>query len=163
MFPVGADITTRDRFYNGGNVNLTTNTGTADFEYRVLDEPVQTLDAGIGLRACGFTSNLTLNGARLPTASATRAAGWVDPLIAFRYHRELGDGFALTAYGDVGGFNAGAYVDWQVVGTIDFALKSWVALRLGYRSLNFNYQASDSNLGFNVHMKGPIIAATFRF
>jgi hypothetical protein len=36
-------------------------------------------------------------------------------------------------------------------------------LQLGYRSLNFNYQASGRDLGFNVHMKGPIIAATFRF
>jgi hypothetical protein len=31
------------------------------------------------------------------------------------------------------------------------------------RSLNFNYQASDSNLGFNVHMKGPIFAGDFPF
>ena len=53
--------------------------------------------------------------------------------------------------------------DWQVIGTIDYALNSRINLRLGYRSLNFNYQASDSDLGFNVHMKGPILAATFRF
>jgi hypothetical protein len=34
-----------------------------------------------------------------------------------------------------------------------------VALRLGYRSLNVT--ASDSNFGYNVHMKGPILAAMF--
>jgi len=28
---------------------------------------------------------------------------------------------------------------------------------------NFNYQASDRNLGFNVHMRGPMLAGTFRF
>lgn len=49
-----------------------------------------------------------------------------------------------------------------MIGTIDYALKSWVTLRLGYRSLNFNYQEGD-NVGFNLHMKGPIFAATFRF
>ena len=160
---VGADITTRNQLYNGGNITFATNTGTAAFIYRAIDDPVQSLDGGIGLRAWGFSTDLTLNGAQLPTASTSGSAGWVDPLIVARYHREFGDGFGLTAYGDVGGFNVGARIDWQVVGTIDYALKPWVALRLGYRSLNFNWQGSNSNLRWNVHMKGPILAATFRF
>ena len=160
--PVSTNITTRNVFYNGGNATLTTNTGTAVLLYHVLDQPVQSLDAGAGVRAWGFSAGLTLNGALLPTAGANRSASWADPLIAARYHRELGDGFGLTAYGDVGGFGVGAHVDWQVIGTVDYALKSWVALRLGYRSLNFNYTAANS-IGFNVHMRGPLLAATFRF
>jgi hypothetical protein len=95
--------------------------------------------------------------------SVNRGSGWGDPLIGGRYHYDFGDGFGLTAYGDVGGFGVGAHVDWQLIGTIDYTLSSWINLHLGYRSLNFNYQASDSNLGFNVHMKGPILAGTFRF
>ena len=51
-----------------------------------------------------------------------RSAGWADPLIGGRYHRELGNGFGLTAYGDVGGFGVGAHSDWQVLGTIDYTL-----------------------------------------
>ena len=99
----------------------------------------------------------------LPTANVARTAGWVDPLLAARYHRDLGNGLGLTGYGDVGGFGVGAHVDWQVIGTLDYALRCWATLRLGYRSLNFNYQAGGGDLGFNVHMKGPIVAATFRF
>jgi len=107
---------------------------------------------------------LNLNAGALPAASVSRTAGWGDPLLAGRYHRELGNGFGLTAYGDVGGFGVGAHIDWQVVGTIDYALNPSTNLRLGYRSLNFNYQASGGfDLGFNVHMKGPILAGTFRF
>lgn len=53
--------------------------------------------------------------------------------------------------------------DRQVIGTAEYAPNPWLNLRLGYRSLNFNYDSSTSNLGFNVHMKGPIFAATFRF
>jgi hypothetical protein len=45
----------------------------------------------------------------------------------------------------------------------DYAPSAWLNLHLGYRSLNFNYAASDSNLGFNVHLRGPILAGTFRF
>ena len=54
------------------------------------------------------------------------SAGWTDPLIGARYHRELGNGWGLTAYGDVGGFGVAAHTDWQVLGTIDYSLNpSW--------------------------------------
>jgi len=161
--PVGANITTRNVFFQGGKAALATNTGTAILFYRALDAPTQFVDLGGGMRAWGFSANLTLNPGLLPGQSVNRSAGWGDPLLAGRYHYDFGNGFGLTAYGDVGGFGVGAHVDWQVIGTVDYALNSWINLRLGYRSLNFNYQASDSNLGFNVHMKGPILAGTFRF
>jgi hypothetical protein len=160
---LGTGITTRDIFFSGGNATLTMNTGTALLLYHVIDEPVQSLDAGGGFRSWGFSANLSLNGRLLPSASVTRSGGWGDPLIALRYHRELGQGFGVTAYGDVGGFGVGAHVDWQLMGTIDYTLKPWVALHLGYRSLNFNYQSADSHLGFDVNMNGPLLAASFRF
>jgi hypothetical protein len=160
--PVGTDITTRNVFFNGGNAALNTNQGTADFLYRWLDEPAQQLDAGVGVRIWSFTTNLTLNGRIAPTASVERSAVWADPLLAVRYHRELGNGFGATVYADFGGFGVGAHTDWQVFGTIDYALSPRASLRLGYLSLNFNYTAANS-LGFNVHMKGPMLAATFRF
>ena len=161
--PVSTTIRTHDVLFQGGKAALNTNTGTALILYRPLEDPMQFADAGIGFRAWGFSMNLNLNAGALPATSVSRTAGWGDPLLAGRYHRELGNGFGLTGYGDVGGFGLGAHVDWQVIGTIDYALNSSINLRLGYRSLNFNYQASDSNLGFNVHMKGPILAGTFRF
>ena len=106
---------------------------------------------------------MTLNGRIARTVRITQSAQWADPLIAARYHYDFGNGFGLTAYGDFGGFGVGAHTDWQVLGTIDYALKPWVALRLGYLSLNFDYSASSLPLGFDVHMKGPIFAASFRF
>jgi hypothetical protein len=162
--PVSTTIRTRDVLFQGGKAALTTNTGTALFLYRALEDPSQFADVGGGFRAWGFSMNLNLNAGALPATSVSRSAGWGDPLLAGRYHRELGNGFGLTAYGDVGGFGVGAHIDWQVVGTIDYALNPSTNLRLGYRSLNFNYQSSGGfDLGFNVHMKGPILAATFRF
>jgi hypothetical protein len=160
--PVGTNVTTRNVFFDGGNAALTANQGTADFLYHWLDEPVQQLDAGIGFRAWSFNTNLTLNGRIAPTISITRSAQWADPLVALRYHREFGNGFGGTLYADLGGFGVGAHIDWQIFGTIDYALSPRASLRLGYLSLNFNYTAADS-IGFNVHMKGPILAATFRF
>jgi hypothetical protein len=160
--PFGTDITTRNIFYQGGRAELMMNTGTELVFFRALDQPVQSLDVGGGLRAWGFSARLRLNAGLLPTATATRGAGWIDPLLGARYHRNFSDRFGLTVYGDVGPSEVGAKSDWQIIGTVDYVLKPGIMLHLGYRSLNFNYQARDS-LGFNEHMRGPIIAATFRF
>jgi hypothetical protein len=160
---VGSNITTRNVLYQGGKVDLTANTGTALTLYRLLEQPNQYADFGGGFRSWGFGANVQLNPGTLQGASVNRRAGWGDPLIAGRYHYDFGNGFGATAYGDIGGFGLGAHTDWQVIGTVDYALNSWINLRIGYRSLNFNYSASDSNLGFNVHMRGPIFAGTFRF
>ena len=162
--PVGTDITTRDVLFQGGSAKMRANTGTGVILYRALEDLVQFADVGAGFRAWGFSMNLNLNGGLLPATSVSRSDGWTDPLLGGRYHRELGNGFGLTAYGDVCGFGVGAHVDWQVIGTVDYAPNPWLNLHLGYRSLNFNYQASGGkDLGFNVHIRGPIIAGTFRF
>jgi hypothetical protein len=162
--PVSTDITTRDVLVQGGNAKMRANTGTGVILYRALEDPVQFADVGAGFRAWGFSMDLNLNARLLPAISVNRSDGWTDPLIGGRYHRDLGNGFGLTAYGDVGGFGVGAHVDWQVLGTVDYAPNPWLNLHLGYRSLNFNYQASGGrDLGFDVRMRGPMLAGTFRF
>jgi hypothetical protein len=161
--PVGTSITTRNVFFSGGNASLITSEGTADFFYHVLAEPTQSLDAGIGFRPWSFTAAISLNGRIARSVNITQAAKWADPLIAARYRYNFGNGLTVTVYGDFGGFGVGAHTDWQVLGTIDYALKSWVSLRVGYISLNFDYSASSSPIGFDVHIKGPILLASFRF
>ena len=167
--PLGTGITTPRDLFSGGHVGLIQDTGTALLLYRALEQPTQYADFGIGFRVWGFTANLTLNPGLLPGASVNRSAGWIDPLIGGRYHIELPSGllpsgFGLTGYGDVGGFGVGAHSDWQLIGTIDYTPAPWVDIHLGYRTLNFDYTASGGlNLGYNVHMRGPLLAATFRF
>jgi hypothetical protein len=161
--PVSTTITTHDIFFRGGNAELAANMGTGVAIYRVLEDPVQFADAGLGFRAWGFSSTVELNPGLLRGAASSRFASWVDPLIAARYHRDLGHGFGLTAYGDFGGFGVGAHTDWQVIGTVDYTLsRSW-DVHVGYRSLNFSYSTENGALGFDAHLRGPIFAATFRF
>jgi hypothetical protein len=162
--PLGVPITTRNIFFSGGNTGVVLSIVTADFLYRMLDQPVQTIDAGLGFRHWGLSTDTILNGrAFIPTISIGRSGSFNDPLIAARYHRDFGDGFGLTAYGDVGGFGIAAHADWEIVGTLDYALKPWIDLHLGYRSLNVSYSESKKPIGFLVHLNGPIIAASLRF
>src|SRR5947207_7684429 len=161
--PVSTKITTRDIFFQGGNAALKADTGTGIALYRFFQDPVQFADGGLGFRAWGFSSNLTLNPGRLEGQALNRTGSWTDPLIGGRYHRDFGNGFGLTAYGDVGGFGVGAHTDWQVLGTVDYSLNPAWDLHLGYRSLNFSITGSEGRFGFDVHMRGPILAGTFRF
>jgi hypothetical protein len=159
--PVRAGITTRNILFGGGSSGSTVDTGTAMFLYRPFAEPDQYLDLGMGVRAWGFGGNVSLNEGLLPAVNVTAGGAWADPLLAVRYHRELGNGFGATAYGDVGGFGLAAHIDWQIIGTIDYELKPGIDLHAGFRSLNFNFGAPRA--GFDVNMYGPIVAATFRF
>ena len=42
-------------------------------------------------------------------------------------------------------------------------MKPWMDMQIGYRSLNVSYTANEKPIGFNAHMKGPLLAATIRF
>jgi hypothetical protein len=161
--PVRSGFSTHDVLFSGGSADLDVDVATVDFFYRPIAQPQQSLDVGVGARPWGVETNLSFNAGLLPGQSVQPGGSWADPLIAARYHRELGSGFAFTVYGDVGGFGLAAHTDWQVVGTIDYALRSTIDLHLGYRSLNVNYSLSNRPVGFNLNLNGPIIAGTFHF
>jgi len=161
--PLKSGISTRDILFGGGTANFTINTGSAVALYRVLALPDQNADLGLGFRAWGLGGDIALNPARRFVSPVTIANGlsWADPLIAARYHYDFGNGLAATAYADLGGFGVGAHFDWQLLGTIDYALRPGLDLHAGFRSLNFSFGAQRANISMN--MNGPIISATFRF
>lgn len=159
--PLKTGVNTRNIFFSGATSGLTVDEGTAMFLYRPFVEPDQYVDVGLGVRAWGIAGSITLNQGLLPAFDASDGLSWADPVIGVRYHRDLGNGFSATAYGDVGGFGAGAHIDWQLLGTIDYAVNSWIELHGGFRSLNFNYGAARADFSANIY--GPILSATFRF
>jgi len=159
--PLKTGVNTRNILFSGATTGLTEDEGTAMFMYRPFVQPDQYIDVGLGVRAWGISGNITLNEGLLPAFNASSGLSWADPIIGVRYHHDLGNGFSATASGDIGGFGAGAHIDWQLIGTIDYALNSWVELHGGFRSLNFNYGAARAD--FNANMYGPILSATFRF
>ncbi|HVM79638.1 MAG TPA: hypothetical protein VMU06_11495 [Stellaceae bacterium] len=157
--PLKAGVNTRDLAFGGATSGFTMNEGTALVLLRPLADPMQQLDLGVGARAWGFNGDVVLNQERLPSFTATKGDSWVDPILALRYRHALGDGFSATFYGDVGGFGAGAKIDWQAVATLDYASTPKTDIHLGFRALNFDYSAEKAK--FNVHMYGPLLAATF--
>ncbi len=110
--PLGVPITTRNIFFSSGNTGVVMSVVTGDFLYRLINQPSQTIDGGLGFRFWDVSTDTILNGRGfIPTVSVSRSGSWTDPLIAARYHRDFGNGFGLTAYGDVGGFGIAAHAD----------------------------------------------------
>jgi len=162
--PLVVPITTRNIFFRGGSSAVGLSVATGDAFYRLLDQPGQTVDAGLGFRFWDASSVTTLYGRFLvPTLQVSDSGSWTDPLIAARYHRDLADGFGLTAYGDVGGFGIAAHSDWEITGLLDYVWNPQLTFQVGYRSLNLAYSAASRPLGFNVHLKGPLLGLTLRF
>ena len=164
--PLVVPITTRNIFFQGGSSAVVLDVATGDALYRLLDQPGQTADAGLGFRFWGASTVTTLFGRSLlqvQTQQVNASGSWTDPLIAGRYHRDFGYGFGLTAYGDVGGFGIAAHSDWEIIGMLEYVWNPQLTFDIGYRSLNVAYSTSRRPLGFNVHMKGPVIGLTLRF
>jgi hypothetical protein len=157
--PLRAGFSTgKNVVFGGGTGGVVFDVGTALFLYRPVAQPDQYLDVGLGVRAWGLAGSLSLNQGLAPALSVSKGDSFADPLLAARYHCELGNGFGATAYADVGGLGAGANVDWQLIGTIDYKIKSWADLHVGFRSFNFNKDFSRANVG--LHLYGPLLAAT---
>ena len=78
--PVSTTITTHDIFFQGGTAELSANEDTGIALWRVLEDPVQFADAGLGFRAGGFSSRVALNPGLLPGVSVTPSGGWTDGL-----------------------------------------------------------------------------------
>lgn len=161
--PLKSGISTDKIRFGGGTGDFTINTGSAVLLYRALALPDQSADLGIGFRAWGLDGEIALDRRRqrLPPYTVSDGLAWADPLIVGRYRYDFGNGFAATAYGDLGGFGVGAHFDWQLMATIDYTVRPGFDLHAGFRSLNFSYGAERANIKLNMY--GPIISATFRF
>jgi hypothetical protein len=158
--PVSSGITTSGILFGSGRAGLAINTGTALILYRIVSTPDQYLDIGAGARAWGINSEVFLSqGQLLRGVNVWSGDTWGDVIAGARYHYNLGHGFGASTYGDIGA--GGAKIDWQAVGTVDYQIPHWPTLHAGFRSLNFNYQATFAR--FPVNMYGPFVAATFRF
>jgi hypothetical protein len=159
--PIKSGISTREILFGSSQGQVGLDIGTVMFLYRTAVSPTDYVDLGIGVRVWGVDGTIALSRGLLPADTLTRGTAWADPMIAARYRRDLGNGLSATAYGDVGGFGAGANIDWQLIATLDYAIRPGIELHAGFRSLNFSIGSTPVQA--NVHMYGPILSATIRF
>jgi hypothetical protein len=126
---------------------------TPKIGYRVVDRDALKVDALTGFRYWHVGQNLQFN----PSGNEfSGSLDWVDPLVGGRIQGALSPKVSVMLAGDVGGWGAGAEMDYQVVGLLGYRIKPSWTLQAGYRYLYVNYRsgiifdAATSGVAFGV-------------
>jgi hypothetical protein len=119
-----------------------------------------------------LTGTLDLNGVVVSRNRAIARSGdvdWVDPLVGVRVRHQLAPGQELVLRADVGGFDVGSQLSWNLLGaySFTFAVRNGVTYAglLGYRALSVDYEKGSgvNRYDYDVVQHGPVVGLTIGF
>lgn len=153
------DVTPRAPGFTSATLTSRTLNATLTGFYRFYDQGAFTADALLGARLWSVSSDVDLLLGGVVAVSTGSERTWIDPVVGIRFHAELGNGFGLSGYGDIGA--GSSQVTWQLRGTLDYAFnRNWSA-HVGYRHLAVDYKRG--GYVFDASMSGPIAGVSYRF
>jgi hypothetical protein len=123
-------------------------------------------DVLAGVRYIGMDTDVTLNPSiglpiALPSRNVSVSKDLVDPIVGFKGRFELGKGWFLPYYADVGGFGINKEWTWQVFGGVGYHFSKLYSMVLAYRHLEYDF--ADSEPIKDVYMSGVELGFVFRF
>ena len=119
------------------------------------------VDTIIGIRYWSIGLDLDFSAGDLDPISVALSRDWVDPIIGLRLGSNLGGGFFVVAYGDVGGFGISSDITWQAYAALGYQFADWFTAELGYRYLYV--EQTIGGVPIDLAMYAPLIAVTFIF
>ncbi|WP_332691635.1 hypothetical protein [Bosea sp. (in: a-proteobacteria)] len=155
----GRDVVPRAPGFTGASLSSKTFTATATGFYRFYDSGAFTADLLAGARVWSVSADLDLNVAGVLALSAGSTHSWVDPVAGVRVHAELGNGFGLSGYGDIGA--GSSRLTWELRGTVDYSFNANWAASIGYRHLAVDYRRG--GFVYDTSFSGPIAGVSYRF
>jgi opacity protein-like surface antigen len=145
------------------NVNAKFKTFIFDPEvgYRVFDNPEkgQFIDVLGGIRVWHVSTDLAFGAGILPATEVQGSRNWVDAIVGVRGKMALSEKLFVTGKFDLGG--GGSKFTWQLFGGGGYNVNPKVALILGYRVLDVNY--NKNNFIYDMNQRGPIMGLGFKF
>jgi hypothetical protein len=87
---------------------------------------------------------------------------WADPLVGGRIVTALSPKMEVIIAGDVGGWNVGSQLDYQIVGILGYKIKPAWTLQAGYRYLDVNFRGGQGAV-FDAAMSGIQFGVTINF
>ena len=146
---VSTETTTRLGFY------------TAAAMYRLLDSDGSFVDVYGGARYFDASVDFRLSATRLER-SFRRSMTWTDPVLGLRAGTALGERWSVSGFADVGGFESGSDMSWQVFGGANYAFSdNWVGT-IGYRYVSIEKSVT-SRVTLDIDLQGPLFGITYRF
>ena len=147
--------------FNRADTEFKTFVSTVSGTYRPFVDGRTWLDILAGARIWVTDTEITLNSNVLPNLSADEKETWVDPIVGTRGTFDLGSGFSLSGYGDIGGFGVSSDLTYQIYGGVGYSFKEWFSAELGYRVLDVDYD--DDGFVYDLTMYGPTAGFRFQF
>jgi hypothetical protein len=158
---VSTDGDTPGPLFGGAEAEVDTFLASVFGAYRAFERENVTADLLAGVRVWSVNTEINLSAGLLPARSTEEDEVWADPVIGARARVELGRGFVLTGFADVGGFGAASDLTWQALGAVGYAFSDRILAHAGYRHLEVDYD--NDGFVFDVAMSGPILGVNFRF
>src|SRR4030095_9044233 len=90
-----------------------------------------------------------------------RQDAWFDPYVGLRTRYNFNKTFYTAVRGQIGGFDVGADLMWQVEGVIGINLTRSIFTEVGYRALGADFE--DNGFRFDTVMHGPQITTGITF
>jgi opacity protein-like surface antigen len=153
------DLVARAPGFTSAALSSKTFTATATGFYRFFDNGTVSADLLAGARVWSISTDLDLQLAGVLPVSASSTQTWIDPVGGVRIHANLGNGFGLSAYGDIGA--ASSRLTWQLRATIDYAFNENWSASIGYRHLAVDYRRG--GFVYDTSLSGPIAGVSYRF
>jgi hypothetical protein len=130
---------------------------TPKIGYRLVDSQIVKIDAVTGFRYWHFGESLRLSTSDT-SLKFSSSQNWVDPLIGGRILANLSPKVSVSIGGDVGGWNTGSLIDYQIGGLLGYRVKPAVVLQVGYRYLAVDYRSGGTTI--NLVTSGVLFGAT---
>src|SRR5262249_6827737 len=127
--------------------------------YAIVRKEGKEVDVTAGVRIWNLDNSVTLFRPNTALDRGTGTRSLADPVVGARFSSDVGQKMFIFAKADVGGFDAGASMDWQAFGGAGFKLNNTIVGSVGYRYLSVDY--SPSNSIFDVHLNGVILGLGF--
>jgi hypothetical protein len=118
---------------------------TPKIGFLLLDQEKLKIAALAGFRYWYFSENLRFVPSNL-NLNFSRSQNWVDPVVGGRIQGSLSPKVMVTIAGDVGGWDTGSHLDYQVVGLLGYKIRPRLILQAGYRYLDVDYRNSGTRI-----------------
>jgi len=128
---------------------------------RVINEEKIKIDAVAGFRYWYLGENLKFNPSLLGL-NFSGSQDFVDPVLGGRIQLALSPKIVVNILGDVGGWDTGSHLEYQVAGVLGYKIKPKWTLQAGYRYLYVDYR-NGRGVVFNVTTSGVVVGFTRTF
>lgn len=132
----------------------------AALSYAVVDKAGGSLELLAGVRYNYIHAGMTITG-RNNTFSGSDSKAWIDPYLGVLGRAKLTQSISLVGRGDIGGFDVGSALTWQLYGGVEFQLSRSCHLGVGYRYLSVDY--TSGGFTYDMATRGPQIELGFTF